>query len=316
MELAPIVLFVYNRPQHTLKVLEALSNNLLAAQSVLYVFADGPKPNASEEALAKITETRALIGSKAWCKEVKLVASHENKGADAAIEHGVNTIVNKYGRIIVLEDDVVTSPYFLTYMNQALELYQNEEKAMHISSFVPASIGAEKLPETYFLPSMSCWGWATWASAWKKHVTDSKWLYQEIKNRKAFRKMDMENSLGMRHHLFRNIKGPERIWDVNWFASIFVNGGLCLYPKQSLSAQIGLDDSGTHCGKDELNHFKVDLANSIDVYPINIEINKEAYRYFKRFFRFGNSTGYKAFRHRLRVFKARILQRVERIKNT
>ncbi|RZL13598.1 MAG: hypothetical protein EOO89_17270 [Pedobacter sp.] len=223
--------------------------------------------------------------------------------------------MDKYGRVIVLEDDVEVSSYFLTYMNQALALYEHDEKAMHISSFVPASVGSEKLSDTYFLPCMSCWGWATWHRAWKQHIIDSEWLYQEIKRRKAFKRLDMENALGMRQHLLNNIKGPDRIWDVNWYASIFVKEGLCLYPKQSLSAQIGLDDSGTHCSKDELNHFKVKLADSIAVYPIPIEINRYAYQYFKRFLRYGNATGYQALRHRLRVLKARTLQKLRRIKN-
>ncbi|SOD18652.1 glycosyltransferase [Pedobacter xixiisoli] len=314
MELAPIVLFVYNRPQHTLKVLEALSKNPLAQQSALYIFADGAKPNATEEQLAKITETRQAIKSKDWCKEIHIVSQEKNIGLAASILSGVGKIIDKHGRVIVLEDDVEVSPYFLNYMNQALELYRDDEKAMHISSFVPVGIGAEKLPDTYFLRCMSCWGWATWARAWKKNVTDSNELYLRLKKEKAFNKFTMNNRLSVIKDLKLNIENKTKTWAVNWHASIFLHQGLCLYPKQALSAQIGLDASGMHCGNDDLKLFDVTLANTTNIYRVEVQENKYALKYFMRFLTLGNFKGYQAFRHWLRVHKAITLEKFERLK--
>ena len=134
--LAPIVLFVYNRPWHTEQTLNALMQNELADQSVLYIYADGPKENATEEQLKKIEEVRHVIRTKKWCKEVHIIESEKNKGLADSIINGVTEIVNKYGKVIVLEDDIVTSKGFLKYMNEALELYKEEDKVYHISGYM------------------------------------------------------------------------------------------------------------------------------------------------------------------------------------
>ena len=125
MKLAPIILFVYNRPWHTEQTLRALMANELAVESELYIYADGPKPNATDEQLQKIREVRQLIRQEQWCGKVHVVESEKNKGLANSVINGVSEIVNKYGRIIVLEDDLKTSPTFLTYMNQALEYYES-----------------------------------------------------------------------------------------------------------------------------------------------------------------------------------------------
>ena len=123
MSLAPIVLFVYNRPQHTLRTLKALSQNVLAKDSDLYVFADGAKENADEETLKRIKEVREIVKSKEWCQKTILTEGKINKGLGNSIIDGVSKVVKEYGKVIVLEDDLVTSPYFLKYMNDALDIY-------------------------------------------------------------------------------------------------------------------------------------------------------------------------------------------------
>src|SRR3989339_698479 len=130
--LSPIVLFVYNRLEHTRKTIEALQKNELAKDSELFLYSDGPK---NEENIKKVNEVRKYINSIDGFKKVKIVEREINFGLARSIIAGVTDIVNKYGKIIVLEDDIVTSPYFLTFMNDALCLYENEEKVMHISGY-------------------------------------------------------------------------------------------------------------------------------------------------------------------------------------
>ena len=129
--LAPIVLFVYNRPNHTQKVIDALKNNPEAKDSELFVYCDGAKENASEIEKKQIEETRKIIRGIMGFKSVTMIESKENKGLACSIIEGVTEIVKKFDKIIVLEDDIVTSKGFLNYMNTALNIYKNNKKIMH-----------------------------------------------------------------------------------------------------------------------------------------------------------------------------------------
>ena len=176
--LSPIVLFVYNRPWHTRQTLETLSKNILADQSKLYIYADGPKENATDEQLRKINDVRKLIREKNWCREVEIIEREKNIGIENSTITGVTEIVNKFGKIIVVEDDIVTSVGFLKYMNEALDLYEKYEKVMYISGYMfPVKA---KLPETFFLPITSYWGWGTWARAWKEFHSSGQQLKETI----------------------------------------------------------------------------------------------------------------------------------------
>ena len=193
MNLAPIVLFVYNRPQHTLKTLEALMQNELAEKSELFIYCDGPKPNAKKEDLDKIDAVHTIILKKQWCKKVHIIKAEVNKGLANSIVAGVTEIVNRYGKIIVLEDDIVTSKGFLRYMNEALNLYENEPKIMHIGSYLPYTNSHKKLPETFLSRFMSCWGWATWKDRWDYYEKNPKSLINEF-NSEMVKKFDLNES--------------------------------------------------------------------------------------------------------------------------
>ncbi|MFC2114558.1 glycosyltransferase family 2 protein [Bacteroidota bacterium] len=147
---APICLFVYNRPKHTLQTLQSLKGNLLADQSVLYVFADGPKDGASDDAIKRINEVREIVSREKWCREVHVIISDQNKGLANSIIKGVTETVSRHGKVIVLEDDLLLSEGFLTYMNNALDFYENQEEVMHIAGFAP-DFGKD-MPETFFFP--------------------------------------------------------------------------------------------------------------------------------------------------------------------
>jgi hypothetical protein len=243
--LAPIVLFVYNRPEHTLATLQSLKNNNLAADSVLFIYADGPKNNASEAEMEKINKTRNIIKQEQWCKEVFIIESETNKGLANSIVNGITEVVNKYGKIIVLEDDLLLSKGTLQYFNEALELYEKIEKVMHISAYM-FPVSSSTTPETFFSRNGSCWGWATWKRAWKHYNSDAKSLLSKIK--KYQWEFTMEGCYGdYFEQLELNAKGIKATWAIKWYASIFLNRGLCLYPSVSMIKNAGHDGSGTHC---------------------------------------------------------------------
>jgi hypothetical protein len=289
MSLAPVVLFVYNRPDHTKQTLEALVKNDLANESDLFVFCDGPKENADVETLEAIRNVRDLVKSRRWCKSVKIIESQRNKGLADSIVEGVTKIINQFGKIIVLEDDIITSKGFLKYMNEALNLYEQEDKVMHISSYLPYTNSIKTLPETFFLPFMSCWGWATWKRAWDKANWDSNYLYQQIKEPKVLYTFNLDGVLNFHEQLENNISGSIKTWAIKWYTSIFLNNGLCLYPKISLTINIGLDGSGENChAQDEEVIFDMNHRVEVKYKPLKeLNIGKH---YLKRYYRYGKDS--------------------------
>lgn len=279
-KLSPIALFVYNRPYHTLKTLESLYHNRLSDQSSLYIFADGPKVNASKDELAKIKGVREIIRKQKWCGEVFIEESAENKGLADSIISGVTKIVNKYGKVIVLEDDLVTSAYFLEYMNEALDFYKDEKKVMHISGYMfPVK---EKLPPTFFYNTASCWGWATWKRAWDYFESDARLLKEKIEESGLVKKFNIEGTYGFMNQLERNANGTAKTWAVKWYASIFLNNGLSLHPYPSLVNNIGHDGTGEHYLKsDKYNWPK--LADRIEISKIELKESLTARKAMKQF---------------------------------
>ncbi len=245
---APIALFAFNRPDHTRQTLEALKRNPEAATSTLYIFADGPKEGLSEEKEAGVRELRKMIREEQWCGEVIIRESQDNKGLARSISEGVTEVVSQHGRVIVLEDDIVTSPGFLRYMNEALDLYEKNNKVMHIAGYMP-DIPQKGLPETFFLTFMSCWGWATWDHAWQHFECDSAALYARLLKERKLENFNLGGAIKFSNYLKGNLTGRHNSWAIKWFATIFFRQGLCLYPRQSLVQNIGFDGSGSHYNK-------------------------------------------------------------------
>jgi hypothetical protein len=268
-EIAPIALFVYNRPEHVSKTLNALEKNHLATHSTLYIFSDGPKKNIDKPL---VSEVRNLIKKTYNFKTIKILEKSENVGLANSIVSGVNNVLNKHNSVIIVEDDIVTSPYFLTYMNDALEIYRDVDKVMHVSAYLPPVVA--NLPETFFFNQSSCWGWATWKRAWKHYNNNANFLLKSIEP-KSIKKFNIDDSIDLYDHLTANIDGRLDTWAIKWHASIFLRSGLCLHPKKSLTLNIGRDGSGTNTGI--TNHYESIVSNQkIIVSPIELTESKLA----------------------------------------
>jgi acetyltransferase-like isoleucine patch superfamily enzyme len=285
MQIAPIVLFVYNRPWHTEQTLKALWQNDLANESELYIYSDGPKPNASLEQIKKISEVRRLIRKNQYCKNVYIIESEINKGLADSIISGVSEVVNKYGRVIVLEDDIVTMPGFLKFMNEALDIYKNDAQVMQISAYNYPTKSIE-LSSTLFLRIMACWGWATWDRAWKNYNNNIDDHLKHFNTKKQIKKFDIEGHGNFYWQLLANKSNEIYTWAVKWYASWLYAGGISLFPPKPLIKNIGFDGTGEHC---VVNH---DMNSSVlincDVKRVEIAENKK-YRlaidnYFKNRF--------------------------------
>ena len=260
---APIALFVYYRPEHTLRTLQALSRNSLASESRLIIFADGPKPDAGDDELRRLLAVRKLIREKSWCGEVESVESDTNKGLADSIRGGIDRVLVEHDRVIVLEDDLETSPGFLSYMNSALEVYKNENRVFQISGFMVKNRPWSST--TGFLRVSTSWGWATWQRAWRYYRDDTDNLLIEVL-RKDMSRFDLDGHSFHCDELERNVKGDLKTWAVRWYASLFIQDGLCLYPKKSLVRNLGFDGSGVNCHDDETRFYqKLNLASAISV---------------------------------------------------
>jgi hypothetical protein len=282
---APVALFVYNRPDHTRQTLEALARNRRAESTTLYVFSDGPKPTATEAERERIHATRKVVCSRPWVRNLILVESDVNHGLAASIVAGVGRVVGEHGRVIVLEDDIVTSPGFLEYMNEALELYANDEKVMHVSGYMyPLEMSARG---TAFLRILSCWGWATWDRAWKHYNSDIDAHLNALDTPKRIRTFNIEGHADFHRQLLDNKSGKIRSWAVRWYASWLAQGGYTLFPTQSLVRNIGHDGSGIHCDTD--TRFDTELVDSIPVNRIPQRENVSLRWRINEFYRSGRT---------------------------
>ena len=264
LDLAPIVLFVYNRPDHTKQTVEALQKNELAIDSELFIYSDAAK---NENAEQKVNEVREYIKNIDGFKKVTIVEREKNWGLANSIIDGVTKIVNEYGKIIVLEDDLVTSPYFLKFMNEALDIYEDESQVISIHGYIYPING---LPETFFIKGADCWGWATWKRGWDIFEADGQKLLNELKKRKLQKEANFNNSYGYVEMLESQILGKNNSWAIRWYASAFLKDMLTLYPGKSYVQNIGHDSQGTHC-KHETNVFNVDLNNISSIKRIDVK---------------------------------------------
>ena len=243
MTLSPIILFVYNRPWHTQQTVEALQKNELTKKSELFIYSEAPKNDAIKKS---VDEVRAYIKTINGFKKVTIIEREKNWGLADSIIDGVTNIVNRYGKIIVLEDDLVTSPYFLKFMNEALEFYKDEKKVWHISGW-NYPIENDGLEDTFLWRAMNCWGWATWSDRWSYYEKD----VQKIVTQFSKEEIKAFNIDGYYRDFWAQVKDnrDKRIdtWAIFWYATIFKNSGLCLNPVNTFVRNIGNDGSGENC---------------------------------------------------------------------
>jgi hypothetical protein len=259
-DLSPIVLFVYNRPDHTKRTVDALSANKLANESVLFIYSDAAK---NEKAREQVNAVRSYIKTVSGFKSVTIIEREKNGGLASSIIDGVTNVVNQYGKIIVLEDDIVTSPYFLTYMNNALDYYKDNEKVWHISGW-NFPIDQQGLGDVFLWRNMECWGWATWKEKWLYFEKNVDKLISTFSPYDKYR-FDVNGSCGNWQQVIANKKGKIDTWAIFWSATIYLNHGLCLSPTASLVDNIGFDGSGVHCGATSV--YSVNILTKKNINP-------------------------------------------------
>lgn len=281
-QLAPIILFVYNRPEHTKQTLKFLKKNKLAEESKLYIFSDGAKNEPDKD---KIKEVREVINSVEGFKDIQILERENNLGLAKSVRSGIDEVLQNHDKIIVMEDDIICSTDFISYMNELLNYYESYEKIFSISGYTfPIKIPYTYKHDLYFSPRASSWGWGTWKSRWEKIDWEVKDFEDFINNKSstfAFEKGGYDLT-----KMLKNLKeGKIDSWAIIWSYTHFKNNAYCVYPVKSRIKNTGTDLSGVHSNR--TNQFDVDLNTDIKaVTPVeNPEMDETIMKNFKNFFR-------------------------------
>ncbi|MEG1685636.1 MAG: glycosyltransferase [Bacteroides sp.] len=295
MTYSPIILFTYNRPEHTRRIITSLLQNSEAAKSELFIYSDAPKDASIQEAVEQV---RTYIHSIKGFAQVNIVERKENWGLARNVIDGVTTIVNRFERVIVLEDDLVVAPYFLKFMNDALEMYKDEPRVGHIQACDFTQDNT--LPDTFLIKWTGSWGWATWNRAWKLFNPDGKALLKELKDRRLTKTFDFNSTYGFTRMLKRQIAGKNNSWAIRWNASLFLHGVLSLNTGKSLVQNDGFDGSGTNCGGGSLYASNLWLEQLPVEKAETMTENLIARRAMQRYY------------HRTNCFMAKAIRRIKR----
>lgn len=263
--LAPIIVFCYNRPEHMEQTLDALSRNELADQCMLYIYCDGPKDGASEEMRQRIADVRRVARKRQWCKEVHIVEAEKNKGLANSIIGGVTDVINKHGKVFVLEDDLVSSPHMLKFVNKALEFYEDYAGVFSVSVNRPP-LSKMEIPEDYPYDVFACLrsystGWGTWKDRWEKvdwSMDDFDCCKQNPAMLRALCRFgdDFPPMMQMQED------GKIDSWAVRFGFAHFKHHAVAILPCKSYVTNIGFDGTGTHSGT-IANVYENDLSQSV-----------------------------------------------------
>jgi len=283
---APIVLFAYKRPYELSKTIEALKNNYLATESELFVFVDGPKRAAD---ISKVEQVRGIVQKASGFKKIHLFLSQQNKGCARSIIDGVTYVLSYYSTTIVVEDDIVTAPNFLDYMNQCLLQYAGNSTVFSIGGYTfPFAKPTEYSDDVYFIGRTCAWGWGIWADRWKQadwDVTDYSQFIQSRKQRQAFNKNGSDRVRMLR----RTMQGEVDTWDIRLCYAQFKYGGYTVYPTVSKVENIGFYSS-EETNTSVFNRYKTIVDIGVQrIFNLPITVSENAYytRQFRHKFSIG-----------------------------
>lgn len=279
---APILLFTYKRLDTLKLAVTALQQNYCAGESELFVFSDSAKTDEDEPEIDKV---RDFIKKINGFKNIYIQQTKENKGLANSIINGVTDVISKYKKVIVLEDDLLTSPNFLIYMNKALDFYENNDKVFSIAGYtIPVSVPSDYRYETYFLPRASSWGWATWKDRWEKMDWEVS-SFNEFKKDKAGITAFNTGGSDMYDMLKKQMNGTIDSWAIRWCYDQYRLGSYTLFPIKSKVRNIGFNSKATHTNV--YNRYETPLDAGVETsfsFPSEIELNEKLLAQFQSFY--------------------------------
>ncbi len=282
--LSPICLFTYNRVSVTKKTITALKNNFLSSKSELFIFSDGWKKN-NENDEDKVEEVRDYLNTIKGFQKITIFNSDKNKGLSKSIIEGVTKVVNVYDKVIVLEDDLLTSPNFLNYMNETLDYYSNNNKIFSISGYTLNLDALSNLSKDVYLGvRASSWGWGTWKNRWEN-------VDWEVKDYNSFKKSFIsrynfnKGGSDMCGMLKNQMNGKIDSWAIRFCYDQFKKNQYTVFPKISKLISIGFGKNATHTKS--INRFKtvLDTSNKVKfLFEDNMNLDRKVTAQFKNKF--------------------------------
>lgn len=286
--LAPIIIFVYNRVDHVRAVIEALLQCHESENSILYIYSDAAKSDYDKEGVNLVREYVSRISG---FKEIRIIKQKKNLGIERSEITGIKDVIDRHGKAIILEDDIVVGPYFLRFINDALEKYREKKEVISITGYsFLRDDEARSLPEYSFVQLTSAWGWATWEDRWQLFCNDiGKKEVLSLCNkqiRTAFNHGG--NYADMMYHQYLK---KAFTWDLCWYWTSFSNNKYTLAPTLTMVNNIGMDGSGVHYNdKTQINRIEaietreysgdlpevVELDEKVDTAITNALINQSA----------------------------------------
>jgi glycosyltransferase involved in cell wall biosynthesis len=281
MNLCPIAIFTYNRPDTLRETVNSLLNAAFSDQSILFIFSDGPKRPTEGHI---VDEIRKYIRQIKGFKEVHYYFSETNHGLAKSIISGVSKVLQIYKSVIVLEDDLIVTPNFLSFMNKALNEYHSDDKVFSISGYsFDLKKSQDEINDAYFLNRGWSWGWATWKNRWDKvdwSVSD----YNEFSRNPSLKKEFNKGGSDLTAMLHKQMTNKLDSWAIRWFYAQFKDGGLTLYPVSSKILNNGFDNRATHTTGSNKRYIPLLDATFKDefTFPKKVEINAHFQKSFQR----------------------------------
>jgi len=283
MKKTPLVIFTYNRPLHTQQTLEALTRCLRLDECDVVIFCDGLK---KEEHRASVEATRQVVQQWASQHAAQVITREQNMGLKKSIETGVGDLCRQYGRIIVLEDDIIVSKLFIDFMLSALDHYEHDERVMQVAGFTPPFAPKAK-QGVMLLPPITSWGWATWMRVWQHYNPDPTEAHNVLQDRKNAYSFDLDGAYPYKDMLAGVAQGKVQSWSVLFWYAAWQRKGLVVYPRQSLVANIGFDGSGVNSGVSDENLYQMRQGDHRPTlkWDFPAEIDQKSFSQFRRFYK-------------------------------
>tara|TARA_B100001741_G_scaffold163105_1_gene134821 strand:- start:3025 stop:3975 length:951 start_codon:yes stop_codon:yes gene_type:complete len=281
-QLSPITIFGYDRPNHLNNLLESLTKNSESKDSIVYFYIDGLNKNTDKSNYDKTIE----VANKNWeFGEKKIIVRDKNLGCRDNIISGITEVLDRHKKIIVIEDDLVVSPYFLDYMNNSLSTYEKNKNIWHINGWShPKSFFGKSGTAVSYI--MSPWGWGTWGDRWKIFMNGNyhnKNLISDMSKSKV-KKFNISNLYDFENIIVKHQQNEGSIWDAYWYQGMFLNNGLSIFPTRSHIQNFGFDGTGLHCGENDEFNTKLNQSRTIN-YSKKIKVHNFYELSFKNFYR-------------------------------
>lgn len=257
--LAPIVLFAFIRKETLEQTINTLKKNYLAKDSDLFIYIDGPR---NENDIPLVMQVEQYCSSIEGFKSVSIRKNEKNKGLDPSVIDGVTEVINKYGKAIILEDDVITTSNFLNYMNQCLLIFENDKRIMSISGWgIDIVLPADYQYDAYLFGRSSSWRWATWKNRWKLIDWDIKDWSTFRRNRKHIKQFNKRGGSDMFQMLKKCMNGGN-MWDIRFCYNMFKLDMYSIIPILSKTDNIGFNELATHCKPIKYKRFTITFDES------------------------------------------------------